>query len=142
VLGSVLRAVSEKAEKLQFQQRAQELTGELATVKSDLAKVQSESATRAGFESLAAERLETLLERNRQLEGAKRQLEEKDREILRLTSVNSKLETDLANERGNGERLTDQFKVLANEILKDNSRYSPSRTRKAYRICSTHSRTN
>jgi len=122
VLGSLLRAVSEKAEKLQFQQRAQELTGELETVKSDLAKVQSESATRAGFESLAAERLETLLERNRQLEGAKRQLEEKDREILRLTSVNSKLETDLANERGNGERLTDQFKVLANEILKDNSK--------------------
>jgi DNA recombination protein RmuC len=32
------------------------------------------------------------------------------------------LETELANERGNGQRLTDQFKVLAQEILEKNSK--------------------
>ncbi len=47
---------------------------------------------------------------------------QKDGEILRLSRLSSQLETDLANERGNGERLTQQFKVLANEILKENSK--------------------
>jgi DNA recombination protein RmuC len=79
-------------------------------------------AERAGYESLAVERLNALSERNAQLEGANRQLEVKDSEILRIERLNSKLETDLANEQGNGERLTQRFKVLANEILKENSR--------------------
>jgi DNA recombination protein RmuC len=57
-----------------------------------------------------------------QLERANRQLEEKASEILRLTGQNSKFEADLANERGNGERHIQQFKVLANEILKENSK--------------------
>jgi DNA recombination protein RmuC len=126
LLGIVLvfwqKAASAKAEKAQLERRVEELTVELTGVRADLAKAQSESATRAGFEPLAAERLDALSERNKQLEGANRQLEEKDREILRLTGLNSKHETDLANERGNGERLTQQFKVLANEILKDNSK--------------------
>jgi len=98
------------------------LTEELEGVRSELARVQTESAARAGYESLAVERLNTLAERNAQLEAANRQLQEKDSEILRLTRQNSQLETDLANERGNGERLTQQFKVLANEILKENSK--------------------
>ena len=79
-------------------------------------------AEQAGFESLAVERLNALSERNAQLEGANRQLEIKDSEILRLERLNSKLESDLANEQGNGERLTQQFKVLANEILRENSK--------------------
>lgn len=90
--------------------------------KAELEKCQAESAERAGFESLAAERLNALAERNTQLATANRQLETKDSEILRLSRLNSKLETDLANEQGNAERLTQQFKVLANEILKENSK--------------------
>ena len=43
-------------------------------------------------------------------------------EILELARQNSKLESDLAHEIGNGERLTQQFKLLANEILKENSK--------------------
>jgi DNA recombination protein RmuC len=43
-------------------------------------------------------------------------------EILDLTRQNSKLETDLANEKGNADRLTQQFKLLANEILTENSK--------------------
>lgn len=122
VFGFWLRAASARAEKAQLERRTEELTSELTGVRAELAKAQAESAARAGFESLAGERLDALLERNKQLEGANRQLEEKDREILRLTGLNSKLETDLANECGNGERLTHQFKVLANEILKENSK--------------------
>lgn len=90
--------------------------------KAELALSRAESAARAGFESLATERLNALSERNTQLELANRQLEEKDGEILRLSRLNSKLETDLTNEQGNGERLTQHFKVLANEILKENSK--------------------
>ena len=43
-------------------------------------------------------------------------------EILELTRQNSKLESDLANEKANAERLTQQFKLLAAEILKENSK--------------------
>jgi DNA recombination protein RmuC len=57
-----------------------------------------------------------------ELTGVRGEVAEKYREILRLSRLDSQLETDLANERGNGERLTQQFKVLANEILKDNSK--------------------
>lgn len=121
-LGLWLRAFSAKAEKAQLERRAEELSVELTGVRTDLTRTQAESATRAGFESLAVERLSALSERNTQLDGMSRQLAEKDSEILRLTGLNSKLETDLANERGNGERLTQQFQLLANDILKENSK--------------------
>ena len=120
VLGFWLRAASAKTEKAQLEKRAEDLAAEVTGVRAELGKAQEESAKRAGFESLAVERLEALSERSKQLEGVNQQLEEKNREILRFTAANSKLVTDLDNERGNGERLSDQFKVLANEILKDN----------------------
>ncbi len=43
-------------------------------------------------------------------------------EVLELTRQNSKLESDLANEKANGERLTQQFILLASDILKENSK--------------------
>jgi DNA recombination protein RmuC len=43
-------------------------------------------------------------------------------EILELTRKSSKLESDFANEKTNTERLTQQFKLLAADILKDNSK--------------------
>src|ERR1035438_7279789 len=93
LLGFWLKTASAKPEKLQLEQRAKELADELTAVRAELGRTQTESARRAGFESLAAERFDALSERNRQLEGANRQLEEKDREILRLSQLNSKLET-------------------------------------------------
>ncbi len=64
--------------------------------------------------------------RNRELTDAlnstSNQLAQRDGQILDLTRQNSKLEADLANEKGNGERLTQQFKLLATEILKENSK--------------------
>lgn len=41
---------------------------------------------------------------------------------IRTAADISRLQTELANERGNAERLTNQFKVLAAEILRENSR--------------------
>jgi DNA recombination protein RmuC len=112
---------SAQAEKALLQQRNEELASDVGSARTELAQTRGESAARAGFESLAAERLNVLSERSAQLELASRQLEERDREILRLTGANSQLATDLANEQGSGERLTQQFKVLANDILRENS---------------------
>jgi DNA recombination protein RmuC len=112
---------SAQAEMTLLRQRIEELARDLGSARTELVQIRGESAARAGFESLAAERLSVLSERSTQLESVARQLEEKDREILRLTSANSQLSTDLANEQGNGEHLTHQFKVLANEILRENS---------------------
>jgi len=43
-------------------------------------------------------------------------------EVLELTRQNSRLESDLGNEKANGERLTQQFRLLAADILKENSK--------------------
>jgi DNA recombination protein RmuC len=43
-------------------------------------------------------------------------------EVLELTRQNSRLESDLGNEKANGERLTQQFKLLAADILRENSK--------------------
>ncbi|MEI9968651.1 MAG: DNA recombination protein RmuC [Terracidiphilus sp.] len=63
---------------------------------------------------------------NRDLTGAlnSSRAEEAQRtgEILELTRQNSKFESDLANEKANAERLTQQFKLLSAEILKENSK--------------------
>jgi DNA recombination protein RmuC len=113
---------SAKAGRDLLERRTQELGGELANVRAELAQVQTQAAARAGFESLAEERLKTLAEKTAALDAANEQLAVRAAEILRLTGQNSKLQTDLANEQGNAERLTQQFKVLANDILKENSK--------------------
>jgi len=122
VLGYWLGMNSTKAEKTNLEQQKQERAAELAETRTELARAQSESAARAGFESLAIERLDALTKQQTIIEDTNRQTEKKESEILRLTGLNSKLATDLANEQGNGERLTQQFRVLANEILKENSK--------------------
>ncbi len=67
-----------------------------------------------------------LEQRNRELADAQNvsanHLAQRDGQILDLTRQYSRLESDLANEKANAERLTQQFKLLANEILKENSR--------------------
>jgi DNA recombination protein RmuC len=63
---------------------------------------------------------------NRDLTGAlnasRAESAQRTGEILELTRQNSKFESDLANEKGNSERLTQQFKLLSAEILKENSK--------------------
>jgi DNA recombination protein RmuC len=126
LVGFWLRSTSAKTEKFQTEQRNvqrnQELSSELALVRRELAQAQADSVARAGFESLAAERLDTISKRSDELAEANRRLQEKDAELLRLTKESSKFATDLANEQGNGERLVQQIRLLANEILKENSK--------------------
>jgi DNA recombination protein RmuC len=102
--------------------RTQELGEELASVRSELAQAQAQALARAGFESLADERLRALAEKTAALNAANDQVAGRDAEILRLSRQNSQLQTDLTNEQGNAERLTQQFKLLANDILKENSK--------------------
>ncbi|MGD0155424.1 MAG: DNA recombination protein RmuC [Terracidiphilus sp.] len=77
--------------------------------------------------SISAKTHQALLEQsNRGLaeahDASRNESAQRAAEVLELTRQNSKLESDLANERANGDRLTQQFKLLATEILKENSR--------------------
>ncbi len=101
LVGFWLRTASAKAEKALLEKRILEQTAELTAVRAELAKAQAESAAKASFEALAAER-----------EGAIARLEEERnalREDLRLKSEAepaqaariSQLEADLRNERQN-----------------------------------------
>jgi len=56
------------------------------------------------------------------LNAARSESAQRASEVLELTRQNSRLESDLGNEKANGERLTQQFKLLAADILKENSK--------------------
>ena len=94
-----------------------------------LAAVAAIAGVLLGFwlRSASASREKVLLEQRGSelaatLDATRRQLAQKDSEILNLVRQNSKLETDLANEKNNAERLTQQFKLLSAEILRENSK--------------------
>jgi DNA recombination protein RmuC len=61
-------------------------------------------------------------EMSESLSALQAQMATRDGEVLNLTRLSSKLESDLANEKSNAERLTQQFKLLASEILRENSK--------------------
>jgi DNA recombination protein RmuC len=56
------------------------------------------------------------------LNAARSESAQRASEVLELTRQNSRLESELGNEKANGERLTQQFKLLAADILKENSK--------------------
>jgi DNA recombination protein RmuC len=60
-------------------------------------------------------------EMSQALGASKAQLAARESDVLNLTRQTSKLESDLANEKSNAERLTQQFEILANRILRENS---------------------
>jgi DNA recombination protein RmuC len=133
VLGFWLRSHSTKAEKAQLERRAEELATELASVRSALAQVQAESAARAGFESLAAEREKALGQLTVERNGLRADLQAKsDAESLSAARI-SQLEAELKSEReGLAEKLAlletakqalaNQFEALAGEILDKKSK--------------------
>jgi len=101
--------------------RSAELERDLGSVRNELAQAQSESAARAGYEALAAEREKSIGD----LRGELQATTESER---RLNARVKELEADLRNERQNiPEKLTmletakktlaDQFQVLATEVL-------------------------
>jgi DNA recombination protein RmuC len=77
--------------------------------------------------STSARTQKALLEQSNQdltgaLNSSRAESAQRTGEILELTRQNSKFESDLANEKANAERLTQQFKLLSAEILKENSK--------------------
>jgi DNA recombination protein RmuC len=133
LVGFWLRTASAKAEKVLLEKRIQEQTGELVTSRAELAQAQAESAARAGFESLAAEREKTIAQLTAEREGLRKELKaESD-----LASAHGKrigeLNKELENERQNlaeklallessKQALANQFEALAADILEKKSR--------------------
>jgi DNA recombination protein RmuC len=133
VLGFWLRAASAKAERSQLERRAQELTSDLNAVRGELAQAQSESAARAGFESLAAERVKTIGQLAAERDGLRAELQVKTEAESGFTARIKELETELRNERQKTpeklvllekaeQTLAHQFEALAGEILEKKSK--------------------
>jgi DNA recombination protein RmuC len=122
-----------EAEKALIERRTQELTGELAGVRSELAQSQAESAARAGFQSLALEREKTIGRLTAEQDKLRTDLQAKS-ELERNQATRIKeLETELENEKKNLEEklalldsakqaLAHQFEALAAEILEKKSK--------------------
>jgi DNA recombination protein RmuC len=133
VLGFWLRAASAKAERAQLERRAQELTSDLTAARGELAQVQTESAARAGFESLAGEREKTIGQLAAERDGLRAELQAKTEAESGSTARIKELETELRNERQNlqaklalletaKQTLANQFEALAGEILEKKSK--------------------
>ena len=133
ILGFWLRASSAKAEKAQWERRAAELADELTAVRSELVRVQAESAARAGFESLAAEREKTIAGLAAERDGLRDELQAKSAVERSQTARISQLDEQLKNERQNlaeklallesaKQTLANQFEALAAGILEQKSK--------------------
>ena len=133
LVGFWLRGASMKTEKSLLDQRNRELSDALNAARQSLEQVQAESASRAGFESLAAEREKRLNQLTAERDGLHGQLESKSSTERELTARISQLEAELKNERQNlAEKLAlledaktalaNQFQALAADILDQKSK--------------------
>lgn len=126
--GFWLRTIAARPEKAQLEQRVLELTAELASARADLTRSQADLASKAAFESLAAERERAVRELAAERDGLRMNLLEKTEGERVHTGRISQLETELRNERQNlaeklallesaKQTLANQFEALAGEIL-------------------------
>jgi DNA recombination protein RmuC len=133
LIGFWLRTVSAKAEKVQLAQRAAEQSNELTAVRSELARVQAESAARAGFESLAGERGKTIAAVTAERDGVREELKVISNAANTKSARIKELETKLENEQKNlteklalldgaKQALANQFEALAADILDKKSK--------------------
>src|ERR1035437_2456875 len=133
LLGYWLCHASAKAEKAQLTRSADERLADLNTLRAELASVQALSATRAGFESLAAEREKSACQLTSERDALRSELQAKT-EAERLQSATiGQLEAELRNERQNlaeklalleaaKQTLAHQFESLAADILEKKSK--------------------
>lgn len=133
LLGFFIRSNSAKRESALLEERNREGIDALGALQRQLAQSQTESATRAGFESLATERDKTI-SRLASERDAMRAESLTGGEVARTQAARiSQLEADLNNERQNmGEKialletakqaLANQFQTLAAEILDQKSK--------------------
>jgi DNA recombination protein RmuC len=126
LVGFWLRGKSAKTETVQLEMRVAELTRNLDAAKTETAQLQTESASRAGFQALA-------IERERALMIAREELQLKaDSELMQGARI-KELEAELRNEQKNmaekialletaKQTLSNQFQTLATEILESKSK--------------------
>ncbi len=133
VLGFLIRSASTRRELELLEQRNRESFDALGALQKQLMQSQSESAARAGFEPLAAERAGTIGQLNAEISGLRTDLSANAARESSLSARISQLEADLQNERKNlaekvelldsaKKTLADQFQVLASDILEAKSR--------------------
>ena len=131
-LGYWLRSAAAKTEKAQLDRRLQELTAEVAELRSNLSQAQSDSIARAGHESLATERATIIQRLTTGHEELQRVLETQTTAQREQAAIISRLETQLKAERESAQEklklltearieLTHQFEVLAGKILDEKS---------------------
>lgn len=128
LVGFWLRSATAKKEKQQLEARLSEGAANLALVKAELTQAQSLAASRAGFESLAAERETAAIRLASERDGVRSELQAKT-ESERLQSARiSALEAELRKEKESAaeklalletakQALANQFQALAAEIL-------------------------
>jgi DNA recombination protein RmuC len=133
LVGFWLRGASGKAEKLQREERMQELAAELAGVRAVLTQQQAESAARAGFESLAGERERMIAQLASERDALQIRLQAQGAEERKAASRISQLEAELKSERqGLQEKLAlletakqslaSQFEALAGKVLDEKTK--------------------
>lgn len=133
ILGFIIRSASARRESAILEQRNRESFDALNALQRQLAQAQSESASRAGFEHLAAERAGTISQLSNEISVLRSDLDYKSASETTLHARISQLEAELNNERKNlGEKielletakksLSDQFQTLATEILESKSK--------------------
>ncbi len=133
LLGYWMRARAANSEKSLLDQRARETAAALDAARSQLTSVQAESAARAGFESLAAERAGAIGRLTAERDAARRDLETSHSIARDQAARISQLEADLNNERQNmaekiallesaKQAFAHQFEALAANILEQKSK--------------------
>ncbi|HTB95766.1 MAG TPA: DNA recombination protein RmuC [Terracidiphilus sp.] len=133
LLGFWMRSNSARSEKALLEQQAQKALADLTSTRSELASAQSAAAARAGFESLAAEREKTILQRTEERDRLNRELQARNAEASQSAGTIAELNTKLINEQKNmaekvalldtaRKTLADQFQALAADILDQKSK--------------------
>ena len=124
LLGFFIRSNSAKRESVLLEQRNREAMDALGAIQKQLAQAQSESAARAGFESLAAERDKTIARLASERDAMHVESQAAGETARTQAARISQLEADLNNERKNmaekialletaKQALANQFQTLA-----------------------------
>ena len=133
LLGFFVRSHSAKRESSLLEQRNREAIDALGALQKQLAQAQTESASRAGFESLAAERDKTIARLASERDAVRAEAQVAAETVRTQAARLSQLEADLNNERQNmadkvalletaKQALANQFQTLATEILDQKSK--------------------
>jgi DNA recombination protein RmuC len=133
VIGFVLRVVASRSGKAQDERRIAELTTELGDTRTELGRVQIESASHARFEAVSAEREKINVRLAGDVESLRGELRTSHEVHAQSLAQISRLEAELRNEQQNlqeklalletaKQTLAHQFEALAGEILEKKSK--------------------